>query len=279
MSGRLVRVGILLTLCLTFGDAAYAQKKMCNLTAGEENFAFKDGEELTYVANYTWGLISTDVGEATVTVSRIEEDENPYYFIEATAKTYKFYDSFFKVRDVYMARFHAKTMRPAYFHRNINEGGYVKRNTYNFDWNAMKIKSITQRKNDLPVDHLLPLTDCTFDVLTMLYYSRNLDYGFIKEGESFPLTFAIDEEVYNIKYRFVKRESIAVKGFGNIRCMRFAVEVIAGEVFTGKDEIIMWVTDDKNRLPIKIESPIKVGTVKAILIKAKNTRVPISSEN
>ncbi len=241
----------------------------------EENYAFQDGEELTYVANYTWGLVSTDVGEATLRINRILNGNTPYYFVDATAKTYKFYDNFFKVRDTYMARFNAQTHKSVYFHRNINEGGYLKKNTLNFDWDNMLLKSTSQRKKNTPTDTTLKLTNsCTFDVLTLLYYARNMDFSFAKEGQSFPLTFAIDEEIYNIKFRYVTKETVELKGQGNFRCLKFAVEVVAGEVFTGKDEITMWVTDDRNHVPLKIESPIVVGTVRALLTSMKNLKHP-----
>jgi methylaspartate ammonia-lyase len=41
--------------------------------------------------------------------------------------------------------------------------------------------------------------------------------------------------------------------------------VIQGNVFPDNAEVNMWVTNDDNRVPLEIESPVSVGSVKAIL--------------
>lgn len=265
----------LAALCITPANAQGVTAGRC---VSLEESAFDDGEELTYLANYKWGIISSDVGEATLSLSKYEEGNQPFYFLEAKAKTYKFYDKVFKVRDTYMSRFSAVTMKPVYFHRNIFEGGYVKRNTLNFDWKRNQIKSTTQRYQNTPVDSILKVSDCTFDVMSLLYYSRNMNFSNIQPGSSFPLTFAIDNEVYNIKYRFVGRETISLKNVGKFRTLKFAVEVVAGDVFTGEQELYIWITDDKNHIPLIAETPIIVGKVRVMLMKMSNLKHPLTSK-
>lgn len=269
-----------LAMVLLISHAAFTQTegKACDVPFTQDNHAFGDGEELTYLANYKWGLISTDVGEATLRVSTVN-GSNPYYFVEAIAKTYKFYDKVFKVRDTFTSRFSVETFRPAYFHRNIFEGGYTKRSTLIFDWENKLLKSTVQRKNNPPVDSIIPLPDCTFDILSLLYFSRNLDFTFANPGDVFPMSFALDEEIYSLKYRYIGKETVSVDNIGNIRCMKFAIEVVAGEVFKGGEEILLWVTDDRNHLPIRAESPIIVGKVRVTLMKMNNVRHPLTSMN
>lgn len=274
-----VRLCLLLVLMLLIDHTVSAQDKECDVIFPEDNYAFGDGEETTYKANYKWGLISTDVGEATIRVSRIINANIPYFFVEITAKTYKFYDKVFKVRDTYTSRFSAKNLEPAYFHRNIFEGGYTKRSTLIFDWKKNHIKSTTQKKDRPAVDSIIPLPKCTFDIISLLYYSRNLDFTFVEPGDAFPMTFALDEDVYNLNYRFIGKETVSIDGIGNIRCMKFAIEVVAGDVFKGDEEILLWVTDDRNHLPIKAESPIIVGKVRVTLTKMSNIKHPLTSMN
>ena len=277
-----IRACVLLVLALVLGINTFAQdtsSKECRVLFTEDNHAFGDREEAVYLANYKWGLISTDVGEAAIRTSRIINANKPYYFVEVTAKTYKFYDKIFKVRDTYTSRFSVETFMPEYFHRNIFEGGYTKRSTLIFDWKKDQLKSTTQRKKNPAVDSIMPLSKCTFDILSLLYYSRNLDFTFVKPGDVFPMTFALDEDVYNLKYRYIGKEAVSVDGIGNFRCLKFAVEVVAGSVFKGDEEILLWVTDDRNHLPIKAESPIIVGKVRVTLMKMNNIRHPLTSMN
>ncbi len=276
-----IRAFFLLMLALAIGSSVVAQDtstaKECDVPFTEKDHAFGDREEATYLANYKWGLISTDVGEATLRVSRVINANLPYYFVEVTAKTYKFYDKVFKVRDTYTSRFSVETFKPEYFHRNIFEGGYTKRSTLIFDWKKNQLKSTNQRKKNPAVDSIMPLSKCTFDILSLLYYSRNLDFTFINPGDVFPMTFALDEDVYNLKYRYIGKETVLVDGIGNFRCMKFSLQVVAGEVFKGDEEILLWVTDDKNHLPIKAESPIIVGKVRITLMKMNNIKYPLTS--
>ena len=272
-----------LSVVLVLSYTTYAQEKLgnkeCDVIFTESNHAFGDREEATYMANYKWGLISTDVGEATLRVNRIVNANKPYYFVEVIAKTYKFYDKVFKVRDTYTSRFSVKTFKPEYFHRNIFEGGYSKRSTLVFDWNKNVLKSTNQRKSNPAVETIMPLPSCTFDILSLLYYSRNLDFTFVKPGDVFPMTFALDEDIYNLKYRYIGKETVSVDKVGNFRCLKFAIEVVAGEVFKGDEEILLWVTDDRNHLPVKAESPIIVGKVRITLMKTSNNKHPLTSMN
>lgn len=279
----LLRALFILLAFLFTGYSVLAQEKLgnkeCNVIFTESNHSFGEGEELTYLANYKWGLVSTDVGEATLRVSRIINANIPYYFIEIMAKTYKFYDRIFKVRDTYTSRFSVDTFKPEYFHRNIFEGGYSKRNTLIFDWEKNQLKSTTQRKKNPATDSIMSLPECTFDILSLLYYSRNLDFTFVKQGDVFPMTFALDDDIYNLKYRYIGKETVSLDGLGNFRCLKFALEVVAGDVFKGDEEILLWVTDDRNHLPIKAESPIIVGKVRITLMKMNNIRHPLTSMN
>ncbi|MDR0660711.1 MAG: DUF3108 domain-containing protein [Prevotellaceae bacterium] len=259
---------------LTAQDSSESRK--CDVIFTEDNYAFQDREEATYLANYKWGLISTDVGEATIRINRIINANVPNYFVEVTAKTYKFYDRVFKVRDTYTSRFNAETFLPEYFHRNVFEGGYTKRSTLTFDWKKKELKSITQRKKNPAVDTILSLQDCTFDLLSLLFYSRNLDFTFVEPGDVFPMVFALDDEIYNLKYRYIGKETVSID-LGNFRCLKFGIQVVAGDVFKGDEEVTLWVTDDRNHLPIKAESPIIVGKVRITLTKMNNIKHPLTS--
>ena len=60
--------------------------------------------------------------------------------------------------------------------------------------------------------------------------------------------------------------------------MKFAVRLVAGEVFTGEDEMFIWVSDDKNKIPLWFESKILVGTVYGRLKKWENLKYPLESK-
>ena len=247
-------------------------------TYTKNNLAFQAGERLTIVATYKWGLVNMDVGEATLTLQEESFRDTQYFFGRGIAKTYKFWDKFFKVRDIYEGRFLVNSLRPIYFHRDIKEGSYKMRNTYIFDQETNMISATIQSNNNPERKYELQGKPCTFDIISLFYNSRNLDFADVTPGKTFPISFAIDEQVYDLYYRYLGRENIKVGKIGTFRCLKFAAKLIAGEVFTGKEELIIWITDDRNRIPMLIETPVSVGRVTARISEYANLKYPLTSK-
>ena len=203
----------------------------------EEDHAFAQGERLSYVIHYKWLGIRTDVGSAEVTLhDGGERDGRHLLHPVATGSTYRFWDVFFKVRDTYESVFYEDSVRPVYFHRDIHD---------------------------------------TFDILTLFYNARNMDFEALEQGVNNPVSFAIDEEIFDIYFRYIGREEKRVPGLGVYKTMKFAAKVVAGEVFTGEQEMYIWVSDDMNRVPLLFESPIIVGSVFGRLADWEGLRYPL----
>jgi hypothetical protein len=87
----------------------------------------------------------------------------------------------------------------------------------------------------------------------------------------------LDDDIYNIKCRYLGKEQKKIKALkGKANCLKFAVEVIAGSVFKGDEKIILWISDDKNHVPLELESPIIVGKVKGRLMHYENLKYPLN---
>ncbi len=275
-------LSLALLLCAPF-SSAYSQNRRgvvdCPPVRNipESELAFKAGEYLKYVAKYKWGSINSEIGEAEVSLALGGSTPQPWFHAKVVGKTYKFYDIFFKVRDYYESKFYVSNTRPFYFHRDISEGKYKMKNTYNFLPNNNIVAKI-ERINREVRDTVLKGKPCTFDLLTLFYFARNLEFGDDIIGKEMPISFAIDDEIYNLYYRFLGREVKKVYGSGVYRTLKFAARVVAGEVFTGEEEMLIWVSDDKNKVPVYFESPIIVGTVSGSLTKFSGLKYPMSSK-
>jgi len=227
------------------------------------NNAFIPGEKVVYVMSYTWYFMWTEVGEVEFTVNSDKRFEKEMLHLKAVGESYAFYDWFFKVRDLYESWVDPVTLSPHYFNRDIYEGGFTKENEYWFDWQRNELSVRVRRKKGANRYDTLKLENCVYDVVTAIYVGRNLDFSNIKQGKVFSVAAVMDEEIYHVGYRFLGRENKDIKGLGRYRCLKFQVEVVAGDIFKGDQKIYVWVTDDGNKLPILIESPIRVGSVMA----------------
>ena len=255
--------------------AAFAVLVSSVAASGQKaDLPYIDGESLTYVVTYRWAAINTDVGEA---VTNLSYSDGMFHSV-ITGKTYKFYDIIFKVREHFESKFFEDPIRPHYFYRNTLEGKYRIKNTFHFEKDTNLIRATIQKYDRTPVDSLLTGSGNTMDIPSLFYKVRTIDFDSIPIGEQQPISFAIDDDVYNFYYIYKGKEVKKVKGLGTFNTLKFSVRLVAGSVFTGKDDMTVWVTDDQNKVPVLFESPILVGKVQGRLVSFKNLKAPLTSK-
>jgi len=245
---------------------------------GISNATFSDGEEVTYVISYTWLFLWTDVGEVNFTVNTDKKKGKNLLHLKSVGNTYAFYDWFFKVRDLYESWIDPVTMQPIYFNRAIYEGGFTKENEYTFDWTKNEVLTRIKRKDGPNQFDSLKIEKCSYDVVSAIYSARNFDYSNIQIGKMFPVTTIFDKEIFHIGFKYLGKEKKNIKDLGKINCMKFQVDLVVGDVFSGDQKLFVWVTDDMNHLPVFIESPIKVGSIKARVVYWKGLKSKVTVE-
>jgi hypothetical protein len=206
-------------------------------------------------------------GEANFTTPLEKVAGKPVYHITGDGKTYSFYDNFFKVRDKYETFIDTATLQPLRFIRNVYEGGYKKYENVTF--NKTTNSAITNQG-------VYKVPECVQDVLSAVYYSRNIDFNKHKVGDKIEFSMFLDNEVYQMYLRYLGKETIKTK-YGKFRAIKFKPLLIKGTIFEGGEKMTVWVSDDKNHIPLRIESPISVGSVKIDMISYRNLRYPLTS--
>ncbi|MDR3297468.1 MAG: DUF3108 domain-containing protein [Prevotellaceae bacterium] len=259
-------------------SAARAQDSCLLLDMRGKEPVFRSGEHITYTLSYTWG-VWVPVGEADFTTTLKSERQRGFYHVEVNGKTFPFFDHFFKVRDYFATKIDTQTMQPFYMQRTIDEGGYRRNSVGRYDWDKSLLYAYTQRLDKpSPLRHdTLPITPCTFDVVSVFYYYRCCDFSQVKAGNSYSIQLALDNKVYTIRYRLYGTETLTVKGLGKFRTLKFSASLIAGKVFTGEEQVFFWVTDDSNRVPVYIEAPVIVGSIRARIKSWENLKYPLTS--
>jgi Protein of unknown function (DUF3108) len=113
-------------------------------------------------------------------------------------------------------------------------------------------------------------------VLSAIYYARNINFDKYKPGDKIPFNMFLDDEVYNLYIRYIGKEVIKTR-YGKFRSIKFKPMLIKGTIFEGGEKMTVWVSDDMNHIPLRIESPITVGSVKVDMMGYKNLRHPVTS--
>ncbi len=256
---------IIFLLALTFlitsqGQADSTQCKVKNTT-------FQAGEKLTYKVYYHWNMMWMNAGEVDFTVESAVLRGEPCYHITAYGATYPSYDWFYKVRDKYETYLHKKSLLPLQFYRDVYEGGY----TIYEDISFYHKKNIAHEIKDDKALKKYEIPDCTQDVLSAIYAARNIDFTEYNYNDTIPITIFLDQQIYPLYIRYIGKEVIDCK-FGKVRCVKFRPLLIEGTIFEGGEDMVVWATDDKNRIPIRVRSPIVVGEVRAEIKSYKNLR-------
>jgi Protein of unknown function (DUF3108) len=223
-------------------------KSLKDLTP-KTNEAFKAGEILTYRLHY--GAI-----DAAIAFGNRE-----CYHIVGVGVSKGSFDWFFKVRDKYETHIDKVALVPWIFNRNCMEGGYAIHQNYIFNHYNNKV--------DVGGGETFSITENTQDMISAFYSARNVDFSNAKDGDLFSLNCFIDKENWPLKIKFVGKEVIK-SDVGKIRCLKFRPIVQKGRVFKKEEDLIIYISDDKNHIPIRGQAKILIGSVKMDLMAHKN---------
>jgi hypothetical protein len=243
----------------------------CNV----QNQTFRSGEYALYQVYYNWGFLWFHAAEATFeTRPALWDNKKAYHFV-STGKTLPNYDWFFKVRDVYESIADSATLSPLWFSRVTSEGGFQVNNQYTFNQNV--IHSSTQNSNTPRKTNTLSYSGCVYDLLTAIYATRTLSYNQFRLKDTVGIRVVVDNEIFPLTIRYLGVEEIENKDEIRYRCQKFAVELVAGTIFTGGEEMVVWVTDDKAKVPVRVEAKILIGSIVAHLAAVSGSVWPINA--
>jgi hypothetical protein len=255
-----ILTSILLSLIAFKGNA---QNDFCST----ENKCIQNGERLNFQVFYNLSAIWVGAGVAAFSTQTETLNGHEVFHITGTGVTYPSYDWIFKVRDKYETFIDANTLLPLKFIRNVDEGNYKFTNYVVFNQETHKALS-----KNTPFD----VPSCVQDVLSAIYYARNIDYEKYKPGAKIPFCMFLDNEVYNLYIRYIGKETIKTK-YGTFKAIKIAPLLIKGTIFKGGENMTVWVSDDGNHIPLRVNSPILVGSVKVDMMSYSNLKYPLSS--
>ena len=236
---------------------------LCNQT----NTAYTVGEKINYTIFYNVIGLYVNAGKTDFTVQSSTWNGSEAYTFTATGKSNSSYDWIFKVRDKYESVVDSKTLLPYQFTRQINEGGFHHNETLLFN---QKNKTVNNEEATFKT------VDCTYDVLSAIYAARNLNYKNSVVNDKIYFNFFLDKELYPSYFKYLGKEIITTR-YGKFKAIKLAPLLVKGTMFEGGEKMTIWVTDDDNHLPVRIQTPIIVGTIKVDMVGFENLRYPLSS--
>ena len=226
---------------------------------GKKESAFKPGEWLKFRIHY--GFLNASY--ATLQVNSEVLNGTPVYHVVGNGKTTGFASIFFKVDDTYESYFDKRNGRPYKFIRKIDEGGYTKDIEVNFDYEK-DIAVLHDKKKDKKFN--FTIQEDVQDLVSAFYFLRNnYNVDDLVVGKTIDLDVLYDDDgVFRFKLKYMGTEVLKTK-YGRVECLKFRPYVQSGRVFKEQESLSLWVSKDDNRIPIRIQADLRVGSIKADL--------------
>ena len=217
-----------------------------------ENRAFKEGEKLTFNLNY--GFVTA--GIAVMEIPRIKRisGRNAYH-INFQVNSVPSFDMFYKVRDRYESYLDVEGLFPWRFEQHIREGGYTRDFSAFFDHRKGKAKT-SEGEYEIPL--------YVNDIVSAFYFARTIDYSNMQVNDLIHLQNFYKDKVYDLDVKYLGKETIEVPA-GKFECVIVEPLVKEGGLFKHEGNIIVWLTDDDLKMPVKVRTKIIIGHVEAKL--------------
>lgn len=245
----------------------------------EKESAFQDGEWFKFEMSYSGFL---KAGNATLSLKETKLDGKEVFHVVGKGWTTGAIKWFFKVKDRYESYFDKESGVPYKFIRKIDEGGHTKDIEIKFD-HEKKTAEVVNKKHKKT--KTITTEKDVQDMVSMYYHLRNsIDIASLKQGDEIETAMFFDEDNYGFKLKYLGKETIEVDINGSevkVKTVKFRPYVMAGRVFKEEESLTLWVSADKNKIPLKIKADLAVGSLRADLIEFKGLKhyFPIEFDN
>lgn len=230
-----------------------------------ENKAFTEGEKLTFDVDY--GFVTA--GVAVMQIPQIKKiSGREAYHITFEVNTVPSFDVFYKVRDRYETYVDVEGLFPWRFEQHIREGGYTRDFSAFFDQRKGKAKT-SEGEYEIP--------KYVNDIVSAFYYARTLDYSEMKVNDLIHLHNFYKNKVYDLDVKYLGKETVEVPA-GKFECIVVEPLVKEGGLFKHEGNIIVWLTDDELKMPVKVRTKVVIGYVEAKLTKYEGLAGELASK-
>lgn len=255
---------------------------LSSFTAGDEetysfvpNESFYKGERLTYRVNF--GIFTIGKGKMIIQDRLYQMNRRNCYKIDVYGKTTGMVDWLAKVDDHWGAYVDTAALVPHMSYRNIKEGNYRKNEVIRFDHNTdtIEAKVVNKKTGKFKAPSYYAAPDDIRDMLAGYLYMRTMDFSKMKDGDIFTISAFLEDTFYTLDVKFRGKEIVETPA-GDFRAIKLAPIMPNNKLFDGEDSILAWISDDKNRIPLKVQAKMFIGSTGVELSSFDNLRNKVS---
>lgn len=231
-----------------------------------QNEAFALGEELEFRVHY--GFINAAKIKIKVDPKPFMINDRPTYHITAFGRTLSSFDWAYRVRDHFETYVDMESLAPLKYFKYVQEDDYKDVDLVYYNHAERSLRGKKKDMDNLPA--------YVQDLVSSIYYARNIDFKNATPGQSWPIDVYLDQKIYNLDFKYVGKEEIK-SDVGKINCYKIKPRLVVDRVFKDEDDMTVWVSADENKLPVRIETGLFVGNIRCDLTSYKNLRNSLTS--
>lgn len=239
---------------------AYSQPKLITKSA------YGPSEKLSYIAKYNMKGLMTELAGIDMEVTEITGRKRPVYKLKFTANTLTSWDDYVKVRHAYQTYIDPSTNKPLIMVQDSDVKGKVTKGKYKFKHKSGIAEMEVTKSSAATINKNINIKNNTYDVVSLIYLARSLDYGHMKVGQKTPLNIVFLERIIEFNIKFLGKQTINVKGMGSKECFKIGL-VLNKKFIVEPDVTTIWISADNNRVPVLIQTIYKEGKAQIELSK------------
>jgi len=241
---------------------------------------FQAGEKLSFDIHYKYGLVMLKAGTANYVIKSNTYANKNSYHSTLDFKTSSFFDRIFKMRDTLRSNI-TEDLRPLYHKRSVNEGNYQFAEEMFFrkftpEYSEVRIKRVSNQL--LKFDTILTSNILTYDILNLILFIRSYDYT---QWQATPVRYVstfVGRDKVMITVRYEGQSVVEKSDTLKYKTYKIAFDFTDSVFNESKNAIEVWLSDDKNRIPVKMRAKLRIGAVEVYLTSWQNLKYPLSSE-
>lgn len=261
---------VIIIVTLLFGVEVSAQ--ICSV----KNTAFKEGEVLTFDLYFKYGILNSKAGISQMITEEVTYDSQKAYKVTLLAKSVGAASKFYNVNDT-LSSYLTKDLRPLKFYKNAEEGKdhTIEVAKYIYANNEVSINTQRVKNGEKKFNVDYKSKSCIYDLMSIVPYCRNLDYTTMKKGDRVRIEFLSGKRKVKMEIEHSGTEKIKANNDKKYDCIKLVMS-IGDDAFTDKEESMkVYITNDANRMPVRIDTKLKHGSTRAMLKEYTGNRYPI----
>lgn len=246
-----------------------------------DNRFFQAGEQMTYDLYFKYGLLYKKAGKSYLKVQADNYDGESIYKASLIAKSEGVVRKIFSLDDT-LTSYMTRSLVPLEFRKNAHEGKEhtIERAVYTYDGGKTNIHVRRVKNGELRFDEKHFSNSCVYDMISVVYYARTLDYSKMKKGDEYAVEFMSGKKKAYMVIEFQGVENVEANDDKKYNCIKLVLSIANGNklAFEDKEESMkVYITNDSNRMPIRLDSKLRIGSTRAILTNYQGNRYPVDS--